>query len=297
MDQPEPVAPTLRDFVCESYLPAAAHELAPSTLRDRTYVVTRLVDALGDFPVGRIPTEALETYKADRLGRKIAVTTVRQDFVVLQAILRYAEDLGLDVERPRFRALRLLSQPAPVTPWTDEEMQRIFWGLRKFAPFLLRPCVFMANTGVRPGELVRFQWPNIRLTAAVPYARVLSEPGSRTKTGRSRDVPLGDAAREWLPPRESQFVFVNTDGRPWRIFPRDVFNKTLAQVGVDGTAKTFRHTYASRWLAQGGSMWGLSRVLGHSSITVTERTYAHMTTEALRSGLNLVRFAPEARAA
>jgi integrase len=39
-----------------------------------------------------------------------------------------------------------------------------------------------------------------------------------------------------------------------------------------------RHTFASHWVMQGGAIEKLREVLGHSSVTVTER-YSHLKAE------------------
>jgi len=37
-----------------------------------------------------------------------------------------------------------------------------------------------------------------------------------------------------------------------------------------------RHTFATRYLQRGGDIYTLSRILGHASVSVTERHYAHL---------------------
>jgi integrase len=39
-----------------------------------------------------------------------------------------------------------------------------------------------------------------------------------------------------------------------------------------------RHTFASRWVLSGNSIYRLKEIMGHSSVQVTER-YAHLTTQ------------------
>src|SRR5262249_9260156 len=42
-----------------------------------------------------------------------------------------------------------------------------------------------------------------------------------------------------------------------------------------------RHTFASQWVLAGGSITRLSKILGHSSVEVTER-YAHLLPDSFR---------------
>jgi integrase len=43
----------------------------------------------------------------------------------------------------------------------------------------------------------------------------------------------------------------------------------------------FRHTFACQWLERGGSLASLQRVLGHSTVLVTER-YGRLDDDAVR---------------
>ena len=49
------------------------------------------------------------------------------------------------------------------------------------------------------------------------------------------------------------------------------------------TPHTLRHTFGTRWLQAGGDIYKLSRILGHSSVAVTEAHYAHLLKDGLSS--------------
>lgn len=51
---------------------------------------------------------------------------------------------------------------------------------------------------------------------------------------------------------------------------------------------TARHTFATKYLQAGGRIERLSRILGHSSVAVTDRVYAHLTTADLADDLRRV---------
>jgi integrase len=66
-----------------------------------------------------------------------------------------------------------------------------------------------------------------------------------------------------------------------------------------------RHTFGTRWLQAGGDIYKLSKILGHSSVAVTEAHYAHLLKDDLvaasrqvklpiakRSGDNVVAMRP-----
>ena len=58
-----------------------------------------------------------------------------------------------------------------------------------------------------------------------------------------------------------------------------LYRKVFKRAGVQHTSHDLRHTYAATFLEAGGDIRLLSKALGHSSITVTEKFYAHFTTK------------------
>ena len=55
--------------------------------------------------------------------------------------------------------------------------------------------------------------------------------------------------------------------------------KALADCGLPKTLQLYnctRKTYGAHWVLRGGSMEKLSRILGHASVTTTERHYCHI---------------------
>jgi len=68
--------------------------------------------------------------------------------------------------------------------------------------------------------------------------------------------------------------------------PKDSLREVLAEGAVRVhvahlTPHTLRHTFGTRWLQAGGDIYKLSRILGHSSVAVTEAHYAHLLKDDL----------------
>lgn len=83
---------------------------------------------------------------------------------------------------------------------------------------------------------------------------------------------------------ESEYVFLNSYGKKLR---PDSFRKTLKEfsekLGINKTfgCHSFRHTAATEFLANGGSIRVLQKILGHSRITTTE-IYTHVNEELIK---------------
>jgi integrase/recombinase XerD len=86
--------------------------------------------------------------------------------------------------------------------------------------------------------------------------------------------------------KKDAYVFVNHSGQP---LTSDGAEQPLIEVkrraGIEGvrvSAHTFRHTFARMYLEQGGEIYKLSRLMGHSSVEVTEEYLKDFKVRAAR---------------
>jgi integrase/recombinase XerC len=145
-------------------------------------------------------------------------------------------------------------------------------------------------SGLRVGELVSLDWRDLDLAA-----RVLRVIG---KGGKERMVPFGTPAqaalRAWLATWEgvrgaaslrddAMPVFLNarggrlSDRSVRRVLDRCVEAAALAS-GVH--PHTLRHSFATHLLAAGADLRAIQELLGHSSLSTTQR-YTHVEVERL----------------
>jgi integrase/recombinase XerC len=147
-------------------------------------------------------------------------------------------------------------------------------------------------TGLRVGELVSLDWPEIDLSAQV--LRVVG------KGGKERMVPFGRAAgaalRAWLGDWEEvrgdriddgdgldEPVFLNHRGG--RLTERSVRRRLDVHVEAASVAAgvhphTLRHTFATHLLEAGADLRSIQELLGHSSLSTTQR-YTHLDVDRL----------------
>ena len=99
------------------------------------------------------------------------------------------------------------------------------------------------------------------------------------KFRKERDVPMQPDARAAL---EEQ---LEEEGKLWKQNPqrlREVLAEGSARAKIPSlTPHALRHTFGTRWLQAGGDIYKLSKILGHSSVAVTEAHYAHLLKEDL----------------
>ncbi|WP_299947171.1 tyrosine-type recombinase/integrase [uncultured Microbulbifer sp.] len=100
---------------------------------------------------------------------------------------------------------------------------------------------------------------------------------ARTKSGKTRTVPISKALEEELYKKRS-------DSGPLFQYCYNAFRKALKDSGIDlpkGQAShVLRHTFASHFVIHGGNLLTLKEILGHADIKMT-MCYAHLAPEHL----------------
>jgi integrase len=246
----------------------------------------------------RLAPGHLNAIYADLLQRGLSARTVLHVHATIRRALADAARWGMV---PRNVAL-LASPPRPGRPelqvWTAAELRAFLAHVeddRLYALWLLA-----SSTGMRRGELLGIQWPDVDLGRAriavrrslvtVGHEVVVSEP--KTAKGR-RSVALDPAtvaglkawrknqAAErlaWGPAwTDSGLVYTREDGRP--LHPREVtraFSRHVLAAGVPIIRlHDLRHTHATLALAAGVHPKVVQERLGHANIAITLDTYSH----------------------
>jgi integrase len=218
---------------------------------------------------------------------------IQRDMVSIRAMLRYAEKLGADFRMPRFAVPSVKSER--VRCLSEEEEKRLY-DAGIFHLSIHDLAYFMLYTGARPGEACSLLVHQVDLNLAL--VKLSTKKGRKT---RWRAVPLGKGVfgMLWQLTRgmdHLQPVFTN-DGMPWTFNEGDTYrtgyniNEPWKALMKDAQIEDFnpydcRHTFATRLREKGVALDVVSKLLGHTMITTTQR-YAHLNTEThLRDAVN-----------
>jgi integrase/recombinase XerD len=192
-----------------------------------------------------------------------------------------------------------------ITLRTDKKLPRILTAAEMQAILdacgRLRDRFFFAllhETGCRAGEALGLRHEDIaaaeREIAVVPRDNANR---ARAKSG-PRVIPVGaelirlyaDYLHGEYGGTDSSYVFVNLFAAPraraWS-YPAvyDLVRRLRAKTGIDFDPHWFRHSMATRLLRDGTPVEVVSKLLGHSSVTVTLAIYGHLTAEDARVAL------------
>lgn len=166
-----------------------------------------------------------------------------------------------------------------------DQVKKLLAGTDKARPVgVMRYCMLLLlyDTGMRVSELVNLKIDDldlkhkvIKVTGKGSKQRLL--PISRfTKKAISKYLShdLDDLCRT-----DSPYLFPSPDGEAFAINSIEQFFRRLALKcgfsGVKCTPHTFRHSFATKYIANGGNLETLRIILGHESILTTVK-YTHL---------------------
>ncbi len=150
---------------------------------------------------------------------------------------------------------------------------------------------FGVNTGLRCREILHLEFTDIDRIAGVLHVRNKKHLGFSPKGRKERRIPLNDAAvvalRSMLSKKHAStdLVFHQSDGSPWKSVLesfRSVLKKCeLKRRGIHA----LRHTFGAHLAQRGISMAVIRDLLGHHSVTLTEKYYAHLAPSNLSAAV------------
>lgn len=196
--------------------------------------------------------------------------------------------------------IKLLSLEEPeVTYWTKNEIKRF---LAHMANDHYYPVFVIAlNTGMRLNEITGLQWDMVDLQrGSIRVARTWCKDEERlknkTKGKKPRNVYINETLRRVLAEcrlrNEGPWVVTEPNGERFqsRNFTQRVFKPRCKEIGVRSIRfHDLRHTFASHFVMNGGDLYVLQKLLGHHSVTMTER-YAHLSLDHLEGAAGVVEF-------
>ncbi|MCA6070012.1 MAG: site-specific integrase [Endomicrobium sp.] len=140
--------------------------------------------------------------------------------------------------------------------------------------------------GARISEILNIKWSDIDFING--KIRIQSSGTFRTKSRKFRIIIMPEKLKEYLSALKKERaqnnkikvdnIVVYTDGTiPTMSSASSYLRKRYKQIGFKGYhAHCLRHTFAAHYLKVHKDIYGLSKILGHHSVVVTEQYYGHL---------------------
>ena len=224
-------------------------------------------------------------------GKPVSMWTVNNYLRNLKVFFTWLKDSGVIKENPMTNIRQYKHSRKPKSDISDFDFNKLIkcLDLTKFSEY--RDYVILQllmDTGMRIGETL-----NLKSEDVLIDKKAIFIPCEINKGRKDRYVffsmTMQQIIRKWIDYKEryfnTEYLFVTTRGSNFSVTN---FEKNLKKYCIRANLKEhitchqIRNNFAKRFLLSGGDIFMLSKILGHSSVTVTEQAYLDVTTEDIR---------------
>ena len=281
--------PILFSKLAEQFLEYARSNYSGKTFVAYKATLKRFQAICGDVALSKITARHWDTYRIERL-KSVSPVSTNIELRALKSVFNTAVRWG-SLERSPFNKQPLAAVPesSPVF-FTKEDFQKLLNVIKQ--AWLKEAVVFTVLTGLRRGELINLRWQDVDLQRRI--FTVQSNPTFKTKQGKKRTLPLNETAFHLLSLKHSQSIgeYVFTVGRKQITESRlsHLFKRAVREVSLNDKLHwhSLRSSFASWLVIDGVSIYAVSKLLGHSSVAITQKHYAHLATENLHNDVNKI---------
>ncbi|QWI19397.1 integrase [Bacillus wiedmannii] len=263
------------------------------TIDDYTKLFRYFMRELNIDKVEIITVKHVQMYINKLISRELAPATVNIRISALKSVFKRLHEQGYIKSNPAVDFVKLRTDEAPIFTLNNNQIKRLFCvvdkttyaGYRDYCAMLL-----MLHCGLRVNEVNQLEANDLDFDNLT-----IMLSGAKNKNRKTRAVPMTkkiaeelrmliDESREYF--EGATNVFLTQDGNS---IDNDLLRKRMYRYGqLAGLSKecrpsphSLRHTFATNFLRNGGSVNALMRIMGHADITTTMR-YVRLNDEAVK---------------
>lgn len=242
----------------------------------RLYMLPKFGRSHGDH----ITEQVIRDYHLE-IAEALSKSTADKHLFLLRSIFGYHVEQGNLVHNPTTGVKPFRAKTGEARYLTEAELTAFIAACHVYQnPEIGALLLLLLFTGMRVGEALPLTFTDYDATNKCIRLGL-------TKNGKPFVVPLNDFADQIMQQQQqkhgSGYVFPGSRGghisRPHR-----AFKSCIEMAGIRGEGlkiHSLRHSFASHMLMSGASLIEVSRLLNHSSVSVTE-IYSHLSDRSLR---------------
>ncbi len=268
------------------FIARRADGYSPKTLYQYDWALKMLLE-MGDLPIKQIDTEYLRRFMASVQQKpSLSSSSVFHIWKALRAFYKWLSSEGL-AARPDKALTKPRFAYQEVHPFTQDEIKALLKAVDKTRPTegrrasfqMRRPTkerdkaivLLLLDTGIRAGELCRLTGSDVDLQNGLITIR----PYRSSVKSHPRVIPFGQVVRKALWKYSTSHPFIPNKLIFDLELPSSLLHLLRNLGNRAGIKKVhphrFRHTFAIEYLRNGGDIFTLQRILGHSSLDMVRR--------------------------
>ena len=252
-------------------------------------IARKKIGELSFFDIQRYVNQLVEDgYSMSNIKKQLRIVTSPLKLAAAMKIIQADSSVGVRLPNET----KVKKQTKEVIAYTNDEQERLFKRVA-VSPMSVgyMGVLFMIETGLRSGELLAMKWKDVELdrsrahihaTIVNPMSNVnaIYQDSPKTKSS-NRIIPLTPKAKAILnrlkEERKTEWVFESKGQRYSYKQLMYQTKKLCREAGVPYYGEhAFRHTFATNCYYKGIDVKILSRLMGHSSVSVTYNTYVNL---------------------
>lgn len=237
-------------------------------------------------------------FKAKLEEKNLAQSSKNFLFTAFKTVMRKAQEWDLLDKNPAEGIKPPRKGMSRTEYWTASEVNQ-FLDANRDSRFLSLYLIAL-NTGMRVGEILGLKWDCVDLESGfITVRRIFCQKSNQvketTKTKRARQIGINSTLHSLLLKMKlngtSEFVFdLQIFGAKKASHVSRILKEDCLRAGVKVIKfHDLRHTFATQFVMNNGSIHSLSGMLGHTGITMTSR-YAHYGPEHAKKAAQVVSF-------
>lgn len=279
---------TVADFWASSYRPAQGHKAPGSLVAEQALWNKWLGPRIGDTALAELAPALLDKVKADMMEAGKAPSSIKYVMAVVSQIWTLAERDGIVSGRCPVKQVTLPRQDNRRERYLSaEEADKLLATLGERAPLMRDMAILGLDCGLRFGEIAGLTWQDCDFSRGMLQIR---DP----KSWVNRVAYMTPRVREVLENRSgsgSEFIFCDHNGNPlvstsraFKNVVNELFNQGVTDKRYRVCFHTLRHTFASRLVEGSTDLYAVSKLMGHSTIRMTER-YSHLSPDKFKAAI------------
>ena len=284
--------PLVSDLMTEFLYEKEIHGASPATIKTYKGTFKRILDYINsDTTINQLDKKFVTSFINFLRTSKLSTATINHYLRELRAFSYWCMDYGYII--PRYTITLVKGQESIKETYSEEELILLLEKPKDIHNFVewrdWAIINWVLGTGNRIGTIINVKMCDIDLHRGFIYI-------TQQKNKRPNEIPMAfslntvlkEYIRRWrLKAEPEEYLFCNIYGEKLTSNSLKLaIRKYNHNRGVQKTSMhAFRHTFAKMWVKNGGDVFKLQKILGHSTLEMT-RKYVNLYGADLKLGFD-----------
>lgn len=276
---------TFGEFWDSNYWPVQGHKADGSIVAEKALYSKWIAPVLQKKVFSQICASDIERIKMNMTRAKKAPSSMKYVMSIVSQVWSLAlRDNFVNEKCPSCQVILPKKDNKRQKYLNNEELSNLLNKLKEHSHVVYEMALLAVDCGLRFGEISGLKWADCDFSRGMMLIR---DP----KSSVNRYAFMTNRIRDVLDRHENKkngLIFVDRNGNriskvsnTFRRIADEMFNEGIKDSRMRVCFHTLRHTFASRLVQNGVSLFEVKELLGHSDFAMTQR-YSHLSPEGLQ---------------